>query len=68
MLFESCLLVIPVTIWIGKLSFSIYLVHFAVLRLIEAEFPKGFPLHGSLGTLVGYIIIAGISIPILVLT
>jgi peptidoglycan/LPS O-acetylase OafA/YrhL len=62
------ILVNPVTVWIGKLSFSIYLVHFAVLRLVDVVFPGGFPVKGNLGMFLGYLLIAEVSILISVLT
>jgi peptidoglycan/LPS O-acetylase OafA/YrhL len=34
----------PIAIWIGKLSYSLYLWHFPVLVFIKTEFPAGNPL------------------------
>jgi peptidoglycan/LPS O-acetylase OafA/YrhL len=63
------LLINPVTVWIGKLSFSMYLVHFAILRLLqEVIFPKGFPIGGDLGMWAGYILIAELTVVISVVT
>ncbi len=56
------LLVNPATVLIGKLSFSMYLVHFAVLRALGAIFPNGFPLKGTLAMIAGYVLIAELTI------
>ena len=37
--------------WIGKLSFSIYILHPAVLILFKSLFSNGFPISGDLGTI-----------------
>jgi peptidoglycan/LPS O-acetylase OafA/YrhL len=62
------LLVNPVTTLIGKISFSMYLVHFAVLRLKDVLFPGDFPLKGDAGTAVAFFLIAGSTILISYLT
>lgn len=54
-------LVNPVTVWIGKLSYSLYLVHFGMLRVLGAVFPNGFPLQGDLGTAAAFLLVLGCS-------
>jgi peptidoglycan/LPS O-acetylase OafA/YrhL len=55
-------LINPITVWIGKLSYSMYLVHFAILKLMNALYPHGFPLKGTAGTLVAFFLVAGATI------
>lgn len=38
-----------ITVVIGRLSFSIYLVHFMVLNLMNSLFPNGFIINGNIG-------------------
>lgn len=56
------LLVNRATVWIGKISFSLYLVHFGMLRWLQAVFPHGFPLAGDFGMLAGYILLTVLAI------
>lgn len=60
------ILVNPVTQWIGKLSYSIFLTHFAVLALLGRVFPNGFILSGDLGFVVAFVLTtllsAGVSV------
>jgi peptidoglycan/LPS O-acetylase OafA/YrhL len=63
------LLINPLTVWIGKLSFSMYLVHFALLRLLqEVIFPKGFPIGGDVGLAAGYILLSVLTVVLSVVT
>lgn len=41
----------PIFRWIGKLSFSIYILHFVVLKLLMIAFNGLFPITGDPGTL-----------------
>lgn len=50
-------LVNPFTIWIGRLSFSIYLVHFVVLDLLEAHAGFVSRLGGDMGFLLAFLIL-----------
>jgi peptidoglycan/LPS O-acetylase OafA/YrhL len=56
------LLVNPVTTLIGKISFSMYLVHFGMLRLMNVLYPHGFPLKGDAGTAIAFFLVAGSTI------
>ncbi len=42
----------PIFRWIGKLSFSIYILHFVVLKLLMIAFNGLFPITGDPGTLI----------------
>ncbi len=56
------LLVNWVTILIGKLSFSIYLVHFGVLLVMQELFSNGFILNGDAGFLFAFLLVLAVSI------
>lgn len=55
-------LINKVTIWIGRLSFSIYLVHFMVLNILKKIFSNGFWLDGNYGYGVACLLVLSISI------
>jgi peptidoglycan/LPS O-acetylase OafA/YrhL len=55
------LLVNPVTKWIGKVSFSIYLVHFLVLDAMIQVMPDGFLPNKTLGFGVAFLIATLVS-------
>ena len=61
-------LVNNVTILIGRLSFSIYLVHFMVINILRSLFPEGFVLGGDSGFLLAYILVTVLSTGISFLT
>lgn len=61
-------LVNPIITWIGKISFSVYLVHFIVLHFTRQIFPGDFPIQGNLGTIIGYFTILIPSLGISTLT
>ncbi len=56
------IMVNKVTMLIGRLSFSIYLVHFAVLFAMQKLFPGGFILNGDSGFVMASILILIVSI------
>lgn len=58
----------PIVDWIGKLSFSIYLIHFAVLKLMKILFIKNLLPSGELGFIVAFIVVMLVSIGISTLT
>ena len=62
------LLVNPVIVFIGKLSFSVYLVHFIVLHQLGKRLPGGFSLNSNLNLLLAYVLTLAISVGISYLT
>lgn len=62
--FPNRLFVNQLTIWIGKLSFSIYLVHFMVFNTLKTIFYKGFVFDGNLGLLLAFLLVLTLSISI----
>jgi len=50
------------TVLIGRLSFSIYLVHFMVLSLMKSVFSDGFFLNGNLGFILAFSLVMALSI------
>ncbi len=59
--YPSKILVNRIIKWIGKLSFSIYLSHFAILELMRVVFPGGFILGGNHGFVMGFILVLFLS-------
>ena len=61
------LLVNPFTVWVGKLSYSVYLVHYGVaillLNLVGDKIPAG-----DLNYILVFLLLTGISLPISWLT
>jgi peptidoglycan/LPS O-acetylase OafA/YrhL len=51
---NSGVLLNPAIQWIGKLSFSMYLVHFLVLKIITPFFPQGILRGGNKGFLLAF--------------
>jgi peptidoglycan/LPS O-acetylase OafA/YrhL len=66
--FPHAILVNRVTTWIGKLSYSIYLVHFLVIGTMKSIFSEGFFVDGNLGFLVVFLMVLIISTAISCLT
>ena len=60
-LWPQKLLVNKITTLIGKLSFSIYLVHFMVLEMMKSIFVNGFILNGNSGFLLAFVLIITLS-------
>jgi peptidoglycan/LPS O-acetylase OafA/YrhL len=58
------LLVNPVTKWIGRISFSIYLVHFLVIDAMIQIIPNGFIANKTLGFGLAFIIAVLLSVVI----
>ena len=56
------------TVLVGRISFSIYLVHFMVLNLIEKLLPDGLVLTGNLGFALAYLLVLCPSICIAYVT
>jgi peptidoglycan/LPS O-acetylase OafA/YrhL len=52
----------PVIRWIGKLSFSMYLVHFMVMHVLTSLFPKGLMGGGSRAFLLAYSLVLVITV------
>ncbi len=50
-----------VTTLIGRLSFSIYIVHFMILNLLKEVFDNGFPMMGTSGFALAYLLVLGLS-------
>jgi peptidoglycan/LPS O-acetylase OafA/YrhL len=55
------LLVNKATVLIGRISFSIYLVHFLVLDRLRDRFAQGFPLQGSAGFAAAFLLVLVLS-------
>jgi len=55
------LLVNRVTVFIGKLSFSIYLAHFGVLLIMKSIFSSGFIMNGDIGFGLGFLLVLATS-------
>ena len=51
-----------VTVLLGKLSFSIYLVHFMVLKEFKKIFSDGFLLDGNIGFITAFIFVLAVSV------
>ena len=51
-----------VTVLLGKLSFSIYLVHFMVLKEFKKLFSDGFLLDGNIGFITAFIFVLAVSV------
>lgn len=62
------LLVNPLLVFIGKLSFSIYLVHFMVLHQLGKRLPDGLLLGGDLDFLLAFLLVLSVSVGISYLT
>jgi len=56
------ILVNKITIFIGKLSYSIYLVHFMVLRILKSVFPDGSILDSNSNFLLAFLSVVVLSI------
>jgi len=57
----QALLVNKITTSIGKLSFSIYLVHFIVINEMKSVFKNGFFLDGDSGFMLGFLLVLVVS-------
>lgn len=66
--YPTRLLVNPVTRWIGKVSYSIYLVHFAVIELLKRILPEHLPVGKTIGFFLAYILILLLAAAISALT
>lgn len=55
------LLVNKLTTWIGKLSFSIYLVHFLVLKIVGSFIADRYTLQGNSGFFAAFLLVATVS-------
>ena len=56
------------TVFIGRLSFSIYLVHFMVLKIMKEIFYNGFVFEGNIGFILAFILVLTVSICISYIT
>lgn len=61
-LYPTRILVNRFTIWTGKVSYSVYLVHFGVIRLWQAYFGEAWPVDGDRGTAIAVLLVAASSI------
>jgi len=52
------------TTWIGKLSFSIYLVHFMVLKIVGTYVSDRYILEGNTGFAIAFLVVTVISVGI----
>ncbi|WP_167631284.1 acyltransferase family protein [Mariprofundus ferrooxydans] len=59
--YHQPILVNWLVIWIGRLSFSIYIIHFFTLRLMHNVFPNDFWLNGNSGFVVAYVLVLALS-------
>ena len=50
------------TVSIGKLSFSIYLVHFMILNIMGLVFGNGFVVKGNLGFALAFALVFSLSV------
>ena len=50
------------TVLIGRLSFSIYLVHFMVLNIMKVIFYDGFTFEGNIGFILAFVLVLVMSI------
>ena len=55
--FPQKILVNKITTWIGKLSFSIYLVHFIVLKVVGTYIADRYTLQGNSGFVAAFLIV-----------
>lgn len=53
-----------ITTFIGKISFSIYLAHFMVLKLVGTFLSDRYVLQGNIGFATAFVIVTGISVGI----
>jgi peptidoglycan/LPS O-acetylase OafA/YrhL len=58
---QSRLLVNPLVVFIGKISYSLYFVHFAVFQFLYLHWPQGLPLTGPAATLLAYLLVLAIA-------
>jgi len=56
------------TVWIGRLSYSVYLVHFMVLRILKSVFADGFGVTGNQGCVLAFLLVLGASLGVSSLT
>jgi peptidoglycan/LPS O-acetylase OafA/YrhL len=61
------LLVNPLTVWIGKLSYSVYLVHYGIAALLWTLLGNKIP-AGDLNYFLVFLLLTGITLPISWLT
>ncbi|OGQ96081.1 MAG: hypothetical protein A2521_13315 [Deltaproteobacteria bacterium RIFOXYD12_FULL_57_12] len=66
--YPAILFVNPLTQWLGRLSFSIYITHFAILKLLHAIFVDGFVFQGDFGSLAAFLLVLLLSVGVSVLT
>ena len=59
--YPNRLFVNSLTIWIGKLSFSIYLVHFMVINVLKKIFSEGFWFEGNMGFILAFLLVLALS-------
>ena len=62
------LLVNKLTTWIGKLSFSIYLVHFLVLKVVGGFVADRYTLQGNSGFFVAFLLVTSVSVAVSFIT
>jgi len=55
------LLVNPLTQFMGKISYSLYLTHFMILELLAIYFPDGFFVNSNSGFIFTYVLVLIIS-------
>lgn len=58
---RSPLLVNPVVVFFGKVSYSLYFVHFAVLQYLYHEWPGGLPFAGPLVTPLAFLLLLTVA-------
>jgi len=59
--YPNRLFVNNLTVWLGKLSFSIYLVHFGVIKILEYVFSEGFWLGGNKSFILAFVLALTLS-------
>lgn len=62
------LFVNKLTTWIGKLSFSIYLVHFLVLKVVGGFVADRYTLQGNSGFFVAFLLVTSVSVAVSFIT
>lgn len=63
--FYPCIVLVnPVSQWIGKVSFSVYLVQNLCIYCLKRFFGNGFPMKGNKGFLLAFFLVLAISVGI----
>ncbi|HEY2981905.1 MAG TPA: acyltransferase, partial [Anaerolineales bacterium] len=57
-------LVNPFTRWVGRVSYSLYLLHFLVVELIMRALPAPWPMGKTTAFFLAFVLITGLSLPV----